>query len=445
MSIEPHSREKSEQIPIRSKVVLLLVFLLVLLNYGFMQIRVASIPLAEIVLLLFLITANLPLLLQRFSYAVNSMPFFAWWIYGIASAFWYLNLNGVWALRDASNILESLYILVGFSVFCNSSVRNLVINGYPKIIFVLCVYALTYPLSQHLREFSPVLVAGAGHSIPLLFNYTNSSLLIMLSVLYVAMSKSKSGVVSKNASVVSAFLIVFSIGFFQSRILYIHIIAIFLMLLFIKPSYSIRWIYIGFSVAILLLGISVSGIEIEGRLGQKLSLDFIQNHFMAIFGQESDGLDGAARGVDQRFGWWTDIFHRWSSDIMTMLFGLGYGFPLITFGVDHGVLVREPHNSYLSVVARGGIIGFLLWSWLHWYLLKSWYLTYQACKKYDWKEGMGFLLIVLGYFILIWLRSLVQDGFEKPFIAVSYYFLWGLVLRMYWYSKYNKISKNGIS
>ncbi len=433
-----------QSLPIRTKIVLLLVFLLLLLNYGFMQVRIAFIPLGEIVLVLFLLSANLPVVLRRFSTTINPVPFFAWWLFGIGSAAWYLNLNGIWALRDANNVLESLYILVGFSIFGSFTTRKYIINKYPILILITCAYGFSYPFSQFLREMSPDIIAGAGHAVPLLFYYTNSSTMLLVGALYLSVNRGRANIFHTYADIIVAFILLFTVGFFQARTIYLQIIALLVILLFVRPASGLRWLYVVASAFVLLFLLVFMGVEIEGRLGQVFNAQFLYNHFMAIFGIESSGVVSAAGGVELRLGWWWDIYYRWSNDLMTMLFGLGFGFPLVDFGIANGVRVREPHNSYISVLARSGIFGFSLWLWLHWYLINAWRISYKKCKQVNWHHGEVLLVVMLGYFVMIGVVAIGEDGFEKPFFAIPYYFLWGVVLRIYWFSKRDMITNNGI-
>ncbi len=429
---------------LRAKAVLYLMCGLLLLNYGFMQLRIASIPLAEIILVLFLATANLPLLLGRFSLAVNVLPFVVWWFFGVGSALYYFNINGIWALRDATNVIESLFVLVGFSIFGVAQIRELILKKYPRFIFVLCIYGLSYPFASILQTISPQVTAGAGHSVSVLFNYVISPMMLLIGALYLVINEKSDGFLNRNKIIIAACLMLFTVGAFQARTIYIQITALLIILSLVKPSVAKQWVYILFGAVILLLLVSLTGIEFEGRLGQKVSADFFLNHFLAIFGIESDGLEGAADGVDLRFTWWVGIYEWWSQKAETMLFGLGFGFPLIDFGVSHGVMVREPHNSYISILARSGIVGFSCWVWLHICLFSAWLYSYLTCKKVSWKAGEVLLILLLAYFIFIGCLALAEDGFEKPYNAVPYYFFWGIVVRLAWFAKLGKIGKNGV-
>jgi len=416
--------------------VIAFILLLIILNYGFMQIRITSIPLGEIILLIYLLTSNIPLLLNRFFAVVNPTFFFMWWLIGIGGSLFYLNKNGIWALRDATNVIESLYLLVGFSVFSSTKIRRMFVDKMPLFLLIVTVYVSTYPIGNTLRSMSPKIVSGAGTNISLFFYYTNSSLMLMLVVFYLSLVEKPKNIFEKNSSWCVALVILFAVGFFQSRILYIHLVAIFLMIIYLRPQLSKRWFMVGIGMITLLFLIDNFNIKIEGRLGQSLSVEFLFNHMSAILGESSDGLEGAAHGVSQRNMWWMNVYEKWSHSLTTILFGVGYGFPLISFGLADGVAVREPHNSYLSIVARSGLVGLISWLFIHVSLIKVWKRMYLYYKKKGETDVAKFLIILMGYFVLVWLRSIVQDGFEKPFIAIPYYFFWGGILRMYWNEKY---------
>lgn len=431
-------------IALRINFILFVLSGLLILNYGFMQVRIGPIPLAELALMLFLATANIPLVLKRFSQTLNSLPFILWWLVGITSALYYLNINGIWALRDATNIIESFFILVGFSLFSFDKYRNHIINNYHKYLLVLCVYGLSYPFGSYLQELSPKITAGAGHTVAIFFSHTNSAMMLLIGALFLVNNPVGNGFFQKNGKLIAAMLLLFTVAMFQARTIYLQIITLIIILLFIKPSAAKHWLFVLLGSLVLLTVLSTLGIELQGRLGQTLSIEFLSNHFMAIFGVESDGLEGAAKGVGQRLDWWLDIYSRWSNDISTVLFGLGFGFPLIDFGIAHGVIVREPHNSYISVLARTGLVGFTFWVWMHICLLKAWLFSYRTCKQVNWKTGERLLVIFISYFALIWCLAIGEDGFEKPYNTVPYYFFWGIVIRIAWFAKQNMIGSRGV-
>ncbi|MEW6447674.1 MAG: hypothetical protein AB1426_06255 [Bacillota bacterium] len=137
----------------------------------------------------------------------------------------------------------------------------------------------------------------------------------------------------------------------------------------------------------------------------------------------------------QRLSWWSDIFQRQFTDLATAVFGLGYGFPLIDFTIAGGITVREPHNSYISVLARLGVVGAFVFLWMHLLLLRVWHHAYKMCTRMRWRDGENRLLILMVFFILVWICAVGEDAFEKPFVTIPYYFFWGIVLRFAYHLK----------
>jgi hypothetical protein len=185
--------------------------------------------------------------------------------------------------------------------------------------------------------------------------------------------------------------------------------------------------------------IPVLDFRITGRLVQDVSVNFFIKHFMSIFGVANVGVEQAAWGVTQRIDWWASIYNRLTANWSNLLFGLGYGFPLIDFHVTGGIPVREPHNSYLSFIARSGLIGLIFFAWVHLLLLRVWHVSYQNCKDLSWELGANRLLVLMIYFVLIWVFALGEDAFEKPFNAIPYYFFWGVILRFAYHLKLGNI------
>ena len=81
----------------------------------------------------------------------------------------------------------------------------------------------------------------------------------------------------------------------------------------------------------------------------------------------------AAEGVAQRLEWWNSIFERMTQDPFNLLLGLGYGVALTDFYSSGGAVVREPHNSYITVLARTGIVGAVCWVLIMLSLVRRWH------------------------------------------------------------------------
>ncbi len=411
-----------------------------------MQLRIPpaigmGIPLGEVVLLFSLATINLFVVLGRIERIAFILPFLVWWGFGLLRSFMGVPEYGMWALRDATHVIESLYLIVGFVVVGRLDVMEKFFRWIPIFLGIAVLYSFGYPFKSTLQVFSPVITSASGHDVLLLFNYTNTSMLLLLAAAYLILYTDK-----KLHSIIfmvgAGVLLVSTIFLFQARTVYLQVIAVFVLFLFYRKKSLVRSAVAVAVAGLLIMGLSSLGLQYVGRLGEVASLEFLMNHFISIAGIESEGVEASAGGVSQRLGWWVGLFYRWTEGLKPLIFGLGYGFPLIDFS-GGGRIVREPHNSYVSIIARLGLIGIIAWLWMHFLMLSIWVKAYKCCKKLCWKEGQNRLLLLMVFFILAWVYALGEDAFEKPFVAIPYYFLWGVVLRFYYQLKTDPVAIMG--
>lgn len=421
---------------IKDKLLLIVIGMYLLFNSGFMQIRFPAvagggIPIGEIVLLLALISIDYKNLIPLLSRAIFLLPFLIWWGYGLSRMLYDSFEHGMWAFRDGTHIIESLYLVVGFSIASKQKYLQGLIQWLPKLLLIICIYALGYPFGDVLRNWSPKITAAAGYDSPLFFFFSNTGGLLLWASAYLVIFRSRNQKFEHLYLIVAGFLIIFPVLLFQARTIYMQILCI-IAFLFVYRRIPLHKVIIGACIALGLLAIlSVSGIQITGRLEKSLSLEFFYNHFMSIFGIEAAGIYGAAGGVYQRLGWWLELYKQWTADIWTWIYGLGFGIPLVNWGSSQGVPVREPHNSIVSVVARIGAMGIFAFGWMHISLLRIWKRTYKICNGMNWHQGKNLLLFLMVFFILVWVLSIGEDALEKPFWAIPYYFIWGYVLALY--------------
>jgi hypothetical protein len=423
---------------VRNNLLLLVVMLYLLLNVGFMQVRIppaagSGIPIGELVLLISLMTINYHKLLSRMSEVISLIPLLIWWILGLMGALMSFSAYGFWALRDASHVIESLFMVVGFAFSERPQMFDKFFIVLNKFLIITCIYHFGYPFRESLQSLSPKFTAGAGYEVSLIFNYTETSAFLLQYVGYCfLLSASLRSNMNLIYHSIATFLLGFTAFIFQARTIYLQLMAVSFLFFFFR-----RRVFSRVAIIILVLFCFVVimpkvGLNFKGRISE-VSLEFFINHFLAIGGVENEWVEGAARGVPQRLGWWWDLYERLTSDPSTFLFGLGYGFPLINFQQNENITVREPHNSYISIVARLGLSGGLAFVWMHILMLRVWYRTYRACERMAWQEGENRLLTFMVFFILVWVGSIGEDAFEKPYFAIPYYFFWGMVLRMNWY------------
>jgi hypothetical protein len=418
---------------LRNIVVLVTVLLYLLFNWGFMQLRIppvsgGGLPLGDIVLLLALVTINYTGVLGRLSLTVAFLPLAIWWTFGVGRALFDFGVHGAWALRDAAHVVESLFLLVGF-VFAGD-LRSLerFFDWLPKLLVISVLYGLMYPIRVEIWQLSPQITSGTGYVVPIFGSMATTSYLMILAAVYLMLFHGN----KLLANVGAVMIIGYTVATFQARTLYLTLIAIFgFMILYRRSSLGNIGVVVFLSGFLLGL-VSLIGLKFEGRLGASFDLNFLAAHFMAIFGVCDAALEGvcsAAEGVGQRLEWWNSIADRMLQDPFNLLLGLGYGVTLTDFYGSSGAAVREPHNSYISIIARTGIIGGVCWVLLMLSLIWRWHHTFRQCLALGWREGQNWLMVLMVFFICIWVLAIGEDAFEKPYNIIPFYFIWGITLR----------------
>ena len=418
----------------RNNVVLVVVMLYLLFNYGFMQLRIppvaaAGLPVGEIVLLLSLMTMNYTSILGRLSLTVAIVPLGIWWTFGVGRALFDFGLHGSWALRDAAHVLESLFLLVGFAFAGDQRSLERFFDWLPKLLAICVLYGLLYPVRVEIWMLSPMITSGTGYSVPIFGAMINTSQLMIVAALYLILFHGNKLI----PNLLAVLIIGYTVAIFQARTLYLILIAVFGFLILYRRSTIGNIAFVAYVAGLLLAMVGLIGLQFEGRLGANYDFDFMIAHFLAIFGicdPSVPGVCSAAEGVGQRLEWWTSIFDRMRQDPFSLLLGLGYGVVLTDFYGSSGAAVREPHNSYITVIARTGIVGAVCWGLLMISLVRRWHASFMMCRTAGWREGENRLLVLMVFFICSWVLAIGEDGFEKPYNIIPFYFFWGIVLRM---------------
>jgi O-antigen ligase len=320
---------------------------------------------------------------------------------------------------------------VGFWLVNTPSNLQYFFRWMRRVLVVAICYGLLYPLSATLQKYSPTVHGMGASSAHLIFQMTNTPVILVWAACWLFVERpGHGGKLVRGRELVAGILIAFAVAFAQSRTVYLDVLLVGVLLFITRSRLATRWIALLLLGVLIIGAVSVSGIEVKGRLGRKISLDFIVSHFEAISGKtSSEATESAAEGVPQRIGWWRDIYIKMRSSPRRMIFGLGYGIPLTNFQVGNGVIVREPHNSYVSVIARLGVSGMVVWLFMQGFLYHSWWRAYRLCGRMQWIEDRNKLLVLIIFNVLLLITAVGEDGFEKPFYAIPYYLFFGIILR----------------
>ena len=154
-----------------------------ILNAGFEMIRIPpvgpGIPIGELALIASLCILNPATLLPRMSRTVWMFPILVWWLLSLSRALIDTSVGGIWSFRDASQAIESLFLIVGFGLV--NSVENVeyFFAWLRKILLVEAFYGFLIPFSSTLQKLSPSLHGLGSASNSLLFQVTNTSSLAL--------------------------------------------------------------------------------------------------------------------------------------------------------------------------------------------------------------------------------------------------------------------------
>jgi len=305
-------------------------------------------------------------------------------------------------------------------------------------LWLLLVSSLIYlplsPFQQTMLMYSPT-VTGYQQSVPLVGYYATGNVLALAGLLATILMPSQFAWRVGNNAPRWMMLVVFlifavSVVQMQSRATYI-VAGVSLVLLAISGHglAARRLVMMTIAVIIALAAIDFSGLEIKGRIGN-IGLEMVTDQLQSVTGK--GGLESARSGVDQRHRWVSYSLSRWASTPGTTAVGVGFGEALTDFsaaGADgRPVLVREPHNSYVSVLARTGLLGFVPWLIFHFILmLKIWQKIRSEQKEMNQSEA-NYWLWMFTLFMSMQITAVVEPVFESPHFAVPYFFMAGLCL-----------------
>ena len=230
-------------------------------------------------------------------------------------------------------------------------------------------------------------------------------------------------------------LIGLSIISFQSRTSYltIFILAIYFVSLnkiSIKDVFKFIFLLIFIFIIFNLFNLN-PGANLSGRLTSEFSINYLIDHISTLFVfsdnyQYSGTLAGPENSALARYGWWAEVIEKNSQSLTSIFFGQGFGVPLIDFKSSTSGFAREPHNMFISVYGRQGLIGLLLFCMI---IFKSIIRIhrYVNSKNISLKDRSIFLSYFI--YILVFTIGFIGDSILNYSCAsLAYFIFMGYVL-----------------
>lgn len=184
-------------------------------------------------------------------------------------------------------------------------------------------------------------------------------------------------------------------------------IALIFLLLLQPTKEWIKPVAIGAALVSLLLVINPT-IDI-GRT-RTVSATQITTNIMSIFSDDTDSLGGVQGTKEWRLQWWGDIYAD-TVEGADFWHGKGFGINLATeygYHVDESKALRSPHNIHMTILARMGVPGLVLWAGI---LVTFAVQMLQALISAR-RAGDTWHMQVIGWLFAIWLASLVNASFD---------------------------------
>jgi hypothetical protein len=192
----------------------------------------------------------------------------------------------------------------------------------------------------------------------------------------------------------------------------------------LKPINQRAWRVLSVILVCLTL-LWATGFEMQAPGGRKISFDYLMQTITSIFSDKHTDplLEGSK---EWRKKWWTQIVNY---TVHGKYFWTGKGFG-INLAKDDGFLVdptlRSPHNGHLTMLARAGVPGFLLWAFTQlsfgFWMLKN-YL--RARRKADYKWA-GLFLVLLVYWAGLLTNASFDVFIEGPMGGIWLWSIYGI-------------------
>jgi len=344
------------------KILSLLILLNIFTGRFFENITFINIPLNFIILFFLFIKSKLHN--EIFTYKDPILKiFFIYLLISLIQLLIGFNKHGIWALRDGLYFLNMFFFFIAYFYSINSHSIDKFDKFLSTTAFIGFIYVILVILD--FKNFGPTIISQQGNNFPLI-NFFNLRNIFIWIAFYLLIQENKSLLSNKFFPIV---LIGLSIISFQSRTSYltIFILAIYFVSLnkiSIKGIFKSIFLLIFIFLIVNLFNLNPSA-NLSGRLTSEFSIDYLIDHISTLFVfSDSYQFGGTLAGPESsalaRYGWWAEVIKKNSESLMGILFGQGFGIPLIDFKSSTSGFAREPHNMFISVYGRQGLIGLLL-------------------------------------------------------------------------------------
>jgi hypothetical protein len=201
------------------------------------------------------------------------------------------------------------------------------------------------------------------------------------------------------------------------------ILSIALVLAFRGPLVFGRLLKLAAVVLILVVGAFTSEVSLGRYTSRSVSTEQIAKNLGSIVGRrDNGGLDGTR---EWRMEWWRRIVHEtvFGDKFWT---GRGFGASLADdafFQIDESL--RSPHNGHMSILAREGVPGLVLWATLQFAFAASLVRAYHRARVRGHDAWARLDLWILAYWLAFMVNITFDVYLEGPQGGIWFWSLFG--------------------
>ena len=415
---------------------LFIVFSNFFFGWAFQNFTISFVPIVYVFLLLLLLNSKLSTNLKILQDVGLLNIFLIYLMYNLVK----LTINyfeyGLVAVRDGTFVLDSLFILVSLSFF--SSIEPTI----TKILKICFLYSFMFILFWFIRDsvifLSPTITSPLGGQTNLFFNFSTINVTCGFFAFYSYLFLDS----NNKKFIYFLFFLIFSLILLPKRMIYIWYISAFLYLIFIDKK-NINFTFKLLSFFIVFYIIDLIGFFSIFKVKGINFFDFFKSHLLSTIPTfEINNIDDFFVGSQSTVSWRIDKWTMTISNVMatfnTFLFGLPFGVSLTDFYNTQGMQTREPHNLYITIFARTGLIGFILFSILHFKIIRILYKAYIKSLILRNKATNKLMILFMMYVLFIF----GGGGISSSILSATYHSTQFYLFVGIWISIYFKLLKD---
>ena len=356
---------------------------------------------------------------------------------------WAVSEPALWLL-GALLALAAARTLPSIGRYALDAPRDAMQVGYG--LFALVVAGLIVDRPERLRDllvryrvFATVVLA-VGWAVFLVVKGFTASIPTIPWAGHVHLLEAKAGDLLVHLAGITVFLVV---GFGRRRPLFLALLALSVGLAVASTrggmaAYGVAWVLrpptarvggLAYAFVALLAVGAVLGPVVAVNGGERdVSVEQVWQNVRSVFASSGTStLDGSKRW---RMLWWNAIWD-YTVDGPYFWSGKGFGINLAEadgFSVGDDQSLRSPHNGHLTMLARAGVPGLLLWASVHLVWLATVLRAWAAARRRREAAWMGLFALVVAYAVAAHVNGAFDVYFEGPMGGIWYWTVWGVGL-----------------